>query len=360
MLLQVRRTRCCLLASASQARVMRVQSSPSPAGRFYQAFYRWSRLHNISRKSRLAGVWSVSRLNSITESRKARPWCQSHIVSTSLPLSRSNRSQRLCCFSTSVTLKSQPGATPNPATDPPKSDTSQGLSTHMRHLMRRIPHPVVVITASAPYEADQSSLETTFRGMTVSSFNTVTLDPTPLVSFNVRTPSATHTALAASGIFLAHFLSSTAFGARIADVFAKGNHATGQAFKDLAIDGMGNLKIFTGPEIRGAPLLIGSGVLRALRCRVLPGKEIVVGDHVVLVAEVVGILETPSNKVGVNYGEEMGLIYVDRGYKRIGDPIAIDKDGPKDSSTRRGTRTEFPFHKTMGLNVRRGDELKPP
>ena len=226
--------------------------------------------------------------------------------------------------------------------------------------MRRIPHPVVIITASVPHEANQSPLETTFRGMTVSSFNTVTLDPTPLVSFNVRTPSATHTALTASGIFLAHFLSSTAFGARIADVFAKGNNATGQAFKDLAIDGRGNVKIFTGPEIRGAPLLIGSGVLRALRCRVLPGKEIVVGDHVVLVAEVVGILETPRNEAGVNNGEEMGLMYVDQGYKRIGAAIIIDEEGAKDSNARRGPKTAFPFHKTMGLNVRRGDELKPP
>lgn len=230
----------------------------------------------------------------------------------------------------------------------------------MRHLMRRIPHPVVVVTAAAIHETHQPSPETTFRGMTVSSFNTVTLDPTPIVSFNVRMPSATHTALVPSGFFLAHFLSATAFGARIADAFAKSNNASGQAFKDLAMEGMGKCKVFTGPEIHGTPLLTGRGVLRALRCKLLPGKEIVVGDHVVLVAEVVGILETSGNDPGVNDGEEIGLMYVDRAYKKIGDSLVIDEEEAKKHNAQQGTRTEFPFQKTMGLNVRRGDELKPP
>jgi len=86
--------------------------------------------------------------------------------------------------------------------------------------MRRVPYPVAIITATDPSgPADTTS----FRGMTVSSFNTVTLTPDPVISFNVRRPSETLNALLASGRFLVHLLAPGPDTATLARDFSKGN-----------------------------------------------------------------------------------------------------------------------------------------
>jgi flavin reductase (DIM6/NTAB) family NADH-FMN oxidoreductase RutF len=59
--------------------------------------------------------------------------------------------------------------------------------------------------------------------MTVSSFNTVTLTPNPVISFNVRRPSETLNALLASRRFLVHLLAPGPATATLARDFSKGN-----------------------------------------------------------------------------------------------------------------------------------------
>ncbi|EAL89514.1 hypothetical protein KXW98_005050 [Aspergillus fumigatus] len=94
------------------------------------------------------------------------------------------------------------------------------LTDQVRLLMRRVPYPVAIITATDP----QGPIEKAFRGMTVSSFNTVTLHPLPVISFNVRRPSETLTALQSSGRFLVHLLAPTLATAALARDFSRGNH----------------------------------------------------------------------------------------------------------------------------------------
>ncbi|KAJ5898982.1 hypothetical protein N7495_003726 [Penicillium taxi] len=86
--------------------------------------------------------------------------------------------------------------------------------------MRQVPYPVAIITATDPTGAQDT---TSFRGMTVSSFNTVTLTPNPVISFNVRRPSETLNALLASGRFLVHLLAPEPATATLARDFSKGN-----------------------------------------------------------------------------------------------------------------------------------------
>ncbi|EPS33663.1 hypothetical protein PDE_08625 [Penicillium oxalicum 114-2] len=94
------------------------------------------------------------------------------------------------------------------------------ISEKVRLLMRQVPYPVAIITATDPTGPANT---TSFRGMTVSSFNTVTLHPEPVISFNVRRPSETLNALAESGRFLVHLLSSSPATATLARDFSKGN-----------------------------------------------------------------------------------------------------------------------------------------
>ncbi|KAL5359536.1 flavin reductase like domain-containing protein [Aspergillus floccosus] len=117
-------------------------------------------------------------------------------------------------------------AGPAPATSPPTPPTdsshTQTLSDQVRLLMRHVPYPVAIITATDPHNTQPDSHD--FRGMTVSSLNTVTLSPEPVISFNVKRPSETLAALQASGRFLVHLLAPHPATAALARDFARGNH----------------------------------------------------------------------------------------------------------------------------------------
>ncbi|KAL3489650.1 flavin reductase like domain-containing protein [Aspergillus germanicus] len=143
------------------------------------------------------------------------------------------------CFYRSLT-------TTTPLTTPRKQPhhehpTHSSLPDQVRLLMRRVPYPVAIITATDPTpttshtsttrttppvntHSEPEPLSTRYRGMTVSSFNTVTLTPQPVISFNVRRPSETLHALLTSGRFLVHLLSPTQETAALARDFARGNH----------------------------------------------------------------------------------------------------------------------------------------
>jgi len=112
-----------------------------------------------------------------------------------------------------------------------------------------------------------------------------------------------------------------------------------------------------------APLLSGEGVLRVLRCVTLPGKEILVGDHAVLVGEVAGVLEGQETASGPRMAavkEDVGLVYADQKYCYIGEKIAPDmeqdSDGVAGKPQAEDMRHDNPFIRTLGMNVRRGDE----
>ncbi|KAF5018207.1 hypothetical protein F66182_9819 [Fusarium sp. NRRL 66182] len=164
--------------------------------------------------------------------------------------------------------------------------------------MRLLPHSVVVCTSNQPGDGP--------RAMTMSSFTSLTLSPTPLVTFNIATPSRTLDAIRASGIFNVHVLTGDERGASVASHFTKGN-VGGKAFEGLeyAQDG------------EDAPVLTGEGVMFALRCRVLrdaPEDGLVrVRDHVIVVGEVEEMV-----RVDEEGEDEFGLVYADRRYRQIG------------------------------------------
>ncbi|KAK5710008.1 hypothetical protein LTS12_028031 [Elasticomyces elasticus] len=98
--------------------------------------------------------------------------------------------------------------------------------------MRRVPYPVAIITATDPHAyANNNSTTTTTknsttnyaRGMTISSFSTVTLHPEPIITFNARRPSETLTALLSSRRFLVHLLAPGSATAALARDFSRGN-----------------------------------------------------------------------------------------------------------------------------------------
>ncbi|OLN89777.1 hypothetical protein CCHL11_09511 [Colletotrichum chlorophyti] len=193
------------------------------------------------------------------------------------------------------TWRAEPARPPTTTPDP-----KDGLPEQLRGVMRRLAHSVVVCTA-----ADGAGRP---RGMTMSSFVSLSMEPVPLVSFNVRTPSRTLQAIGeGGGVFNVHVLAEGAEGARVAEWFTRGNSAGEGLFGGLP-DGVEVVE-----EDGEAPVLEGRGVLFVLRCRVLGEGIVRVRDHVVVVGEVEGVLK--------GEGEGFGLVYADRRYRVLGDVL---------------------------------------
>ncbi|KAF4993892.1 hypothetical protein FGRMN_6139 [Fusarium graminum] len=164
--------------------------------------------------------------------------------------------------------------------------------------MRLLPHSVVVCTSNQPGDGP--------RAMTMSSFTSLTLSPTPLVTFNIATPSRTLDAIRASGGFNVHVLSGDEQGASVASHFTKGNIGE-SIFKGLRYQ----------QENDEAPVLEEDGVMFALRCRVLkdaPEEGLMrVRDHVIVVGEVMEMV-----RISQEEDEKFGLVYADRRYRQVG------------------------------------------
>ncbi|KAF7542449.1 hypothetical protein G7Z17_g11562 [Cylindrodendrum hubeiense] len=178
--------------------------------------------------------------------------------------------------------------------------TSAPLPEQLRSIMRLLPHSVVVCTSHQPGPDGGP------RAMTMSSFTSLTLSPTPLVTFNVATPSRTLDAIRASGAFTVHILAGDAAGAAVASHFTRGN------LGGNVLEGLEEVTCDTEGE---APVLRGEGVLFALRCRVLAdaaeGGLVRVRDHVIVVGEVVAMVPVTGEK-------GFGLVYADRRYRQVG------------------------------------------
>ncbi|KAH8120951.1 hypothetical protein ACSS6W_009706 [Trichoderma asperelloides] len=186
---------------------------------------------------------------------------------------------------------------------PPTADPTSpaDLPEQIRSVMRLLPHSVVVCT---------STHGETPRAMTMSSFTSLTLSPTPLISFNIATPSRTLDAIIASRHFNIHVMSGDELGVEVADRFTKGN--TDDVFKGIEYD---------TDKTDGAPLLKEEGVMYALRCRLLPDEPtrglMRVRDHVIVVGEVVELISG-------SHANKFGLSYADRKYRQVGRVILQD------------------------------------
>lgn len=235
-------------------------------------------------------------------------------------------------------------------------DAMKDLPTSMRRLMRIVPHPVTVITTTTkPIQEKLGENEDlpiqNFRGMTISSFNTVTLDPVPIITFNIRNPSSTLDAIKQNGFFLLHLLTQGPHGRSIAETFTKGN-------------GMGDIheQIFRTPAgecvLLGAPFFkqVGGflpkisyfgGVNRVLRCEVLSREDrvalggegdgfIQVGDHTIVLAKVHAI--QPPFKESDYHEDTRNLAYAHGEYVGMKRLDAMIKVNQKNAEKKRRQR----------------------
>ena len=153
----------------------------------------------------------------------------------------------------------------------------------LRAVMRRVPAPVTVLTASANGVS---------RGMTVGSFTSVSLDPV-LVSFNVGKTSSMHETITSADYMVAHLL--TEHQAHLSEHFARPDLTSEEQFANVSHSLLED----------GTPIL--SDTLAYVKCRKIAEYE--AGDHCLIVAEVLSIV----NQQG---GEP--LLYYDTHYRAVG------------------------------------------
>jgi flavin reductase (DIM6/NTAB) family NADH-FMN oxidoreductase RutF len=188
-----------------------------------------------------------------------------------------------------------------------ETNSNHDLSLQVRSAMRLVPHPVAVITTSTnpishPLGSDHAM---NLRGMTISSFTSVTLSPVPIISFNIRSPSSTLLALRLNGYFLLNILSQSEAGRQIANAFTKGNGGH-EISENVFQTPSGAYSLVEYPHeshdsniiLLPKPSLPG-GVVMSLYCKVLTEEEraadgggsgfIKVGDHTVVLSKVIEV-----------------------------------------------------------------------
>ncbi|EEH45419.2 uncharacterized protein PADG_01569 [Paracoccidioides brasiliensis Pb18] len=221
------------------------------------------------------------------------------------------------------------------------ADSKVDIGNQVRLLMRRVPHPVAIITSTNPAAP---TAQTSFRGMTVSSFNTVTLYPETIVSFNVKLPSETFNAICSSSRFLVHLLAPADATARLARDFSQGNtHVVlnderDRFFKFVSISAgdddrppsiaEGEPPRLTLINAKGGPITSSSVDYFPFifECRYLP-QSVKVGNHVVVLGRVVNIIHKEADEhrdqVNVHSPERLCLSYADTRFWKIGENIDI-------------------------------------
>ncbi|KAI4159325.1 MAG: hypothetical protein LQ342_006648 [Letrouitia transgressa] len=170
------------------------------------------------------------------------------------------------------------------------------LTNSVRTLMRQVPHPLTVVIAQHPHQPTPS-------GLLVSSFNTVTLAPTPYVSFNLKLPSSTFAAIEASGRFTASAINS----AQLARAFL--NNGTAPAGSCAAATGVVQ-NVQNGTLVKR-----GRGGVWWMHCVWTREKSTQVGDHLVIIGKVV---QAGSYGASESQAGDQRMVYLDGKYQYVG------------------------------------------
>ncbi|KAK8221892.1 hypothetical protein M8818_000057 [Zalaria obscura] len=226
-----------------------------------------------------------------------------------------------------------------------KTGAQPDRTDRFKTAMRCMPHPVTLITTSdnpgnvpaVPFshlkkkliQRDPTKLSQiqrlraisdTDRGVTVNSLTAVTVDP-PALTFNIKTPSRTLDAMRSNGFINVHILANNSIGAAIADAFTKPHDQPAESFLRLMAT---QPRVSFGRMTHGELALNGPGVIAVLRCKLLQSHSMTVGDHVVLLAEVMTVFFTTQRDAvsDPSSGDEsVSLAYAHRKFRRHGGAI---------------------------------------
>ena len=204
--------------------------------------------------------------------------------------------------------------------------------------LRPLMHPVVLVVASTHDIDTHSTSVDYFRGVTVSSLTSVTMAPVPILSFNIRLPSRTWDAIQSNATICISLLEASTEGAAIAHAFTQPHKDPTKAFRDLRQLGYVlrnyahiNIKRLLKVHHSGMPDL-DTAVFASIVAIVKPDSCVKVGDHVIVVAEVVNTLMSDRAQQRATAGQSFGLAYANREYRTLGGTIEPMRIPEQDAS----------------------------
>ena len=197
------------------------------------------------------------------------------------------------------------------------------LVQDLRTALRPLTHPVVLITTgsalvhvstSGAIDGELPELENC-RGVTVSSFNTVTLEPKPFVSFNLKLPSRTWDMIEKTRLLQIHLLAATSKAAELAHMFTVPNDDPTTPFR-AAVERFGR-NIFAGQPHGSPPKMnLPDAVYTHIQARLVKSSTTMVGNHMLVVAEVTHV-KTGQGATNRGLGYAMGE------YRRLGALVPV-------------------------------------
>ncbi|KAK3671378.1 hypothetical protein LTR78_008656 [Recurvomyces mirabilis] len=212
------------------------------------------------------------------------------------------------------------------------------LGNDVRAVSRPLTQSVVLITTRMPGSTPGDTSGQEFadcRGVTVSSFTTVTIQPVPVVSFNLKLPSRTWDAMERSGRLCIHAMAATPEAAAITHVFTQKHDLPSHPFGELIHNGI-NVVVPSDDDTSPPRIKTKTGaVLARVECRILMEKSVFVGDHVVVFAEVYGVAlpgvarDASRAEMLERLEEATGLAYAKRGFRGIGEVIEVSPQWEK-------------------------------
>ncbi|MCJ1440562.1 MAG: hypothetical protein MMC23_001047 [Stictis urceolatum] len=187
-------------------------------------------------------------------------------------------------------------------THPPPSPTESPLSSEVRLAMRRLAYPVAVVHSTPLSSSTSTSTSTSTppspspsSGLLVTSFNTITLTPTPLVSFNIKLPSRTYNAISSSSTFTVSPLWDPHAARHFSNYYAKG---APWRFQKSPMDEFGSW--------------LEERRVWGLECEWLRDKSVEVGDHVLMVGKgkrwLPGLVTASGRKTLVYEGQKLRVV----------------------------------------------------
>ncbi|KAL8943598.1 MAG: hypothetical protein Q9216_000963 [Gyalolechia sp. 2 TL-2023] len=182
---------------------------------------------------------------------------------------------------------------------PSSSEEESSLPEKVRAMMRQIPHPLTVITAQSAHSPFPS-------GLLVSSFNTITLSPSPYISFNLKLPSSTYSEIQRSRTFVASAISSVELAKDF--LLDKKDPRFLSALRDNVHNGDTRLRS-------------GRGGIWWTRCQYMERESVKVADHVIVVGKVIETGFYDNNPMVAENAHSPPLIYSQGKYRVAGEAI---------------------------------------
>lgn len=187
--------------------------------------------------------------------------------------------------------------------------TANLMKTCFRQSMQRISFPTMIITTSAFTDTPSAD----FHGLAVSSMTSLSVEPAPLLQFNIQIPSLSSKNLHKHDLFAVHQLKPAPISVDLVMNFSRGiRHGGTKPFENLIENTDYTIYKNAKYDSEQSVLPILKQVERVLICK---KKDIfTVADHEVWVGEVVDCVTRDETNTG-------GLLHSNGQFFKRGEPI---------------------------------------